>query len=378
MSGSAPLTVLYKDTSTGTPTAWKWEFGDGYTSTRKTPYHIYKNDGSYTVKLTVSNAEGTDTETKYAYINVGNSIESPNAAFSADFTEGKAPIKVSFADESTGTPTAWKWEFGDGYTSNLQNPEHIYEKEGSYTVKLTVSNSAGADTETRYGYINVEESAALPAADYSVDRRTGEAPLVVKFTDESTGTPTAWKWELGDGYTSNLQNPEHTYEKEGSYTVKLTVSNSAGVDTETKYGYINVEDTPNSPEADFSADRRQDPEHTYEKAGTYAVKLTVSNSAGTDTEIKYGYISVEESTGSLRADFSANRRSGSAPLTVLFKDNSVGDPSAWKWDFGDGYTSTRKAPYHIYKRAGSYAVALTVSNPEGTDTETKYAYITVS
>ncbi|MCQ1535147.1 PKD domain-containing protein [Methanosarcina sp. KYL-1] len=410
-SGQAPLAVRFADISTGSPTAWKWEFGDGYTSTQQNPTHTYENAGSYTVKLTASNLAGTDTETKYGYISVGEAAGLLKADFSANQRAGNAPLTVIFTDESTGDPTSWRWEFGDGYTSTRKKPYHIYKNDGSYTVKLTVSNSAETDTETKYAYITVGSGQESPDSAFSADVTEGKNPLTVRFTDESSGNPSSWTWEFGDGYTSTRQNPEHTYLEAGSYTVKLIVGNSAGTDTETKDSYINVENAAGLPEAEFSADKtsgqaplgvsftdkstgaptawkwefgdgytstRQNPTHTYEKAGSYTVKLTASNPAGTDTETKYGYITVEETAGLLKADFSANRRYGNAPLTVLFSDKSTGDPTAWKWDFGDGYTSTRKMPYHIYKNAGSYTVKLTVSSAEGTDVETKYAYITVT
>ena len=79
----------------------------------------------------------------------------PNAAFSADPSSGSAPLLVSFVDESINLPMSWQWDFGDGTTSNEQNPQHTYQEAGKYTVTITVSNEYGSDTETKIDYINV-------------------------------------------------------------------------------------------------------------------------------------------------------------------------------------------------------------------------------
>jgi PKD repeat protein len=79
----------------------------------------------------------------------------PVAKFSATPTSGKMPLTVAFTDKSTGTPTKWKWSFGDGASSTIQNPKHKYSKAGSYTVTLTATNVAGSNTITKTNYIKV-------------------------------------------------------------------------------------------------------------------------------------------------------------------------------------------------------------------------------
>jgi len=152
LSGKVPLKVQFTDKSTGAPTKWSWTFGDGATSTKQNPLHKYSKAGSYTVKLTATNAEGSNTVTKTNYIKV---IAKPVAAFSASPTSGKAPLNVAFTDKSTGLPAKWKWSFGDGKTSTVQNPKHQYVQEGKYKVTLTVSNNAGSSTATKTNYIIV-------------------------------------------------------------------------------------------------------------------------------------------------------------------------------------------------------------------------------
>jgi len=152
ISGAAPLKVCFTDKSAGSPTKWEWSFGDGTSSTVQNPIHKYSKAGKYTVKLTVTNAEGSNTVTKKDYIKV---VTKPVASFSAKPTSGKAPLTVAFTDKSTGIPTKCKWNFGDGASSTDQSPKHQYLQEGNYKVTLTVTNMAGSNTTTKTNYIKV-------------------------------------------------------------------------------------------------------------------------------------------------------------------------------------------------------------------------------
>ncbi|AKB46497.1 cell surface protein [Methanosarcina sp. Kolksee] len=398
-SGKAPLKVAFTDTSTGFPTSWKWNFGDGSTSTQQNPTHKYSIAGNYTVALTVRNAVGSNTVTKDGYIQV---IEKPVANFSASPTSGKVPLKVAFTDTSTGSPTSWKWDFGDGTTSTQQNPTHKYSKVGNYTVKLTATNAAGSNMVTKTDYIKV---VTKPVAEFSASPTSGKAPLKVAFTDTSTGSPTSWKWNFGDGSTSTQQNPTHKYSIAGNYTVALTVRNAVGSNTVTKDGYIQVIEKPvanfsasptsgkaplkvaftdtstGSPTSwkwdfgDGTTSTQQNPTHKYSKVGNYTVKLTATNAAGSNMVTKTDYIKVVTKPV---AEFSASPTSGKAPLKVAFTDKSTGLPDKWKWSFGDGTTSREQNPEHQYLQEGKYKVVLTVSNAAGSNTVTKTNYITVT
>jgi len=153
-SGTAPLTVNFTDLSTETPTSWSWTFGDGGTSTVKNPSHQYTANGTYTVTLTATNAYGSDSETKTGYITV-SAIQPPVAAFTGTPTSVAIGGTVAFTDQSTNTPTSWSWTFGDGGTSTLQNPTHVYAAAGTYTVALTATNAGGSNTLTKTNYITV-------------------------------------------------------------------------------------------------------------------------------------------------------------------------------------------------------------------------------
>ena len=402
-SGPVPLTVSFTDLSTGgVCPSWCWDFGDGEVSgcPEQNPTHTYTVAGTYTVSMFVCGPGGEDCESKTDYITV---TEPPplDADFTSDVTSGPAPLTVSFTDLSTNSPTAWDWTFGDGGTDTVQNPSHTYIAEGSYTVSLTATNAQGSDTETKPDYITVAPPAA---ADFSGSPTSGNAPLMVDFTDLSAGDILTWEWDFGDGGVDTVQNPSHKYTSTGQFTVSLTAANAGGQDTETKPDYITV-GTPgaadfsgsptsgNAPlmvdfadlstgdilawEWDFgdggtSAD--QHPSHEYLTPGSYTVSLTITDYAAGDTETKTDYITVGVAGV---AAFSAAPTEGIMGMTVTFTDESTGDIDSWAWDFGDGGTSTEQNPSHTYLLAGIYTPSMTASTIWGSDTETKSRYIWV-
>jgi PKD repeat protein len=152
---------------------------------------------------------------------------------------------TSIESASLGGITTWTWDFGDGTTSNERNPAHMYQEAGSYTVSLTVAGPGGSDTETKKGYIQLAKPSA-PVADFSAKPRSGNGPLVVQFSDMSTGHISSRLWDFGDGTTSTEQDPIHTYTYRDTpdYTVSLTVTGLGGADTETKTKYIHLNTPP--------------------------------------------------------------------------------------------------------------------------------------
>lgn len=155
---------------------------------------------------------------------------------------GYEPLGVTFIDLSTGAPTGWYWNFGDGSPTGVdQYPYHTYTGAGTYSVELTSFNVDGSDTETKTDYIDVY--ADTPSAEFDTNKTSGYTPLGVRFTDLSTSVSpiTSWLWTFGDGNTSTSQNPTHTYSHPGSFTVTLTVMNAVGkYDTEIKTSLIRI------------------------------------------------------------------------------------------------------------------------------------------
>jgi PKD repeat protein len=168
---------------------------------------------------------------------------SPVADFSTDVTSGCEPLTVSFTDTSTGPPTSRAWDFGDGYTATVVKPVHVYKNAGTYTVTLNVSNAYGSDEEVKTNYITVSELPTAPTGAFMADVLTGEVPLMVHFTDQSNGTaPLTYAWDFDNNGTvdSTDQNPVYNYTSAGTYTVKLNVTNAYGSDEEVKIDYITV------------------------------------------------------------------------------------------------------------------------------------------
>lgn len=407
-SGSAPLAIQFIDVSTNTPTVWVWSFGDGDYNTTQNPVHTYTSSGTYSIMLTVTNADGTTNITRTGYITVSAPVL-PVPVITANVTSGSAPLTIQFMDNSTNSPAAWAWTFGDGGWSNIQNPVHTYTSNGTFDVTLTATNEAGSNTTTITDYITVSTTA--PVASFTADVTKGSVPLAVQFTDTSSNTPTSWHWYFGDGSESTAQNPKYTYKNFGTYDVTLIATNSGGSYTTTKSGFITVALAVSAPVASFKADNTSgaaplkvkftdkssntptswlwnfgdgtqstsmNPSHTYSDTGTYDVSLTVKNDGGTDTATESHYITVSSPVSKPEASFTVNVTSGSVPLTVRFTDSSENSPTGWLWDFGDGNMSSVQNPVHIYSGVGNYSVSLKATNEGGSDTVMKTDLISVS
>lgn len=330
-TGTVPLKVKFTDKSKpdiikGAPVGWTWNFGDGETSSEQNPEHTYRTAGAYTVGLMASNALVSDWEIKTNLINA-KPIGTPTARFEASHFIGIAPMKVQFTDMSDNNPDTCKWDFGNGETSLLQDPAHTYKLPGFYTITFTASNSTGSDTIEKVNLINVKGEGE-PIAKFSSEPQTGFNPLTCNFRDLSSGNIGALRWDFGDGETSSLQNPSHTYKKPGIFTAKLSVDGPNGTDEEAK-------------------------------------TIDVLDGAG--------------SGSSLMAAFVGSPRLGVPGTEVVFTDLSSGKVAGWLWDFGDNGISTAQNPKHIYTENSVYSVSLTVFNNDGKAyTETRLAYIEIT
>jgi beta propeller repeat protein len=267
--GNVPLTVLFTDTSEGgEPSSWYWDFGDEINSKHaQTATHTFIKSGTYDVSLTVTNSAGSSTQKKLNCITV-TPPQAPIADFFSPelkYDEESIPVNETllFLDNSTGSPTSWFWNFGDGTTSTTQNPTHAYNENGGYTVTLTVENEMGSNTTSKHGYVIIDsEGDAIHPANFSSNVTSGTAPLIVLFHDTTAGNITqdyayGRDWYFGDGTDSymdivqgennNLDKNNssylyivHTYKKPGKYTVKLHSYDFGGQSVITKYNYINV------------------------------------------------------------------------------------------------------------------------------------------
>ncbi|MCY1720406.1 PKD domain-containing protein [Prolixibacteraceae bacterium Z1-6] len=410
-------TVTFSDLSTNTPTSWSWTFEGGTpgTSMAQNPSVTYSTAGTYSVSLTATNADGSDTKTMVNYIVVTDPVI-PAADFSADKTSITTGESVSFSDLSTdATSRTWTFEGGTPGTSTAQNPLVTYSIAGTYSVSLTATNAGGSDTKTMVNYIVVTDP-VIPVADFSADKTSITTGESVSFSDLSTdATSRTWTFEGGTPGTSTAQNPAVTYNTAGTYSVSLTATNAGGSDTKTMVNYIEVTDPIVIPVADFSSDRvnittgesvtfsdlstdatsrtwtftggtpgtstAQNPTVTYNSAGIYKVSLTATNGAYSDTKTVDNYIQVTDQVVVVlpAADFSANKTTITAGESVSFSDLSS-DATSWNWTFAgaDKTSSTVQNPLVTYSTAGSYDVTLTAANADGSDTKSVVNYIQVN
>lgn len=231
--------INFYDYSTNVPTSWNWNFGDGTTSTQQNPVHSYNSSGTFNVSLTVSNQSCNNTKLKSTYISIGGL---PFVNFSANNTSVIAGSSVNFNDLSQNA-TNWNWLFpgGNPSSSTQQNPSGIiYSTPGSYSVTLTINNQCSSSSITNTGYILVNAAGIAPIADFSANHTLVQAGQTVNFIDQSANYPTSWNWTFtgGSPAASTLQNPSVTYLVPGTYNVTLTASNSYGSNTMSKTGYI--------------------------------------------------------------------------------------------------------------------------------------------
>ena len=295
----------------------------------------------------------------------------------------------------------------------MQTP--LYKKKGSrQTGQRAYINSAIAGILLLIlgaAFIPACAGASVPVASFVSNVTGGIVPLDVQFIDSSTNSPTSWFWSFGDGGSSTLQNPVHSYTSAGTYTVILAATNAKGTDTETKSGYITASKGASTPVASFVSNATsgtvplsvqfvdlstnspsswawsfgdggtsavQNPVHTYSTGGTYTVTLTATNSGGSNTVTKADYIGAGKVATIPVASFVSSVTEGNAPLTVQFVDSTTNSPTSWIWSFGDGNMSTLQNPSHTYTMSDTYTVTLIATNSAGSDTKSMNGYITVT
>ncbi|MCJ7570625.1 MAG: PKD domain-containing protein [Candidatus Thermoplasmatota archaeon] len=201
------------------------DFGDGTTSNKMSPTHTY-NYGSYTATIIVTDNEGAKANDTIT-INVKN--KKPTVSASSDINSGRNPLTITFSsygEDEDGTIISYNWDFGDGKTSDSQNPIHIYQISGLYSAKVIVTDNNGA-TATDSFTINVIANSP-PTAKATASKTSGYEPLTVSFSGSGTdsdGTIKTYYWNFGDGSTSDLKNPSHTF-NHGTYTVILIVTDN--------------------------------------------------------------------------------------------------------------------------------------------------------
>ncbi|MEQ9186146.1 MAG: PKD domain-containing protein [Cryomorphaceae bacterium] len=212
--------VAFTDLSNGNPTSWYWDFDDGDTSSMQHPNHTYASPGTYNVCLTATNFVGA-SQAYCEDVTVVNAA--PVALFLVDLSNDPTAQMDEF---SLYNPTAWSWTFGDGNTSNLQEPENTYASSGSYEVCLVASNAYGSDTSCQN--VNIINQLPIPLFQYEV-----QVNNIVTFENlTAVGTPAAtdYHWDFdNNGDTSIVEEPTYNFPLTGgTFNVCLIASNTVG------------------------------------------------------------------------------------------------------------------------------------------------------
>ncbi|MGB8194429.1 MAG: PKD domain-containing protein [Chitinophagaceae bacterium] len=391
--GCRNTNITFNDLSApaGGITQWKWDFGDGKTQTFTSPpfTHLYTDTGLFNVMLTVTDSRGCTNDTTIASL---IRITKPVAAFMAATTKFCPGGDLQFTDTSRGYITAYSWDFGDGGSSTLANPIHVYTgADSSYTVRLIVTDTTGCtDTITKVNYIDVRK----PKPAFTVtDSSTICPPLETKFTLGGSDYE-SYYWDFGDGQTSNLQDPRHFYNTYGAFEAKLYVAGYGGcVDSAMKtINVFNPYNTPityspldscNSLMVDFSitppanttykfyfgdgavdSSQRTSFQHFYASPSFYSPYAIITDKQ--DCQVVVGGPDVIRIYGA-EPFFAIDKKAFCDSGTVYFTNYTIGNDAIVSsvWDFGDGITATTKDAIHTFDTPNTYYVSLEVTTQRG-------------
>lgn len=388
--------LRFTDFSSGSPTSWTWDFGDGTGSIEPNTEKSWGTEGVYEVELTVTNARGDQSSLSTEVTIVAKTVLIPPTA---DFTFDRSILEegesVSFQSITSGDADLLEWDFGDGGTEIGPSVSHQFEIAGLYIVTLTASNPAGSTSVSTPITVlaGVDPPQAVIGA-LPVNVVNGQ---FVTLRSASLNEPTRHSWDLGDGSRGSGRSVQHAWEKPGTYRIRLTVENSKGTDstfvdiavakrvdppisqftqsaTEVLVGEtVTFTDLSlNQPTrliwgfGDDTTARGSTASKSWSRPGTYRVTLRATNDAGTN---RSGVtIKVVEPVDPPFASFTASPTIVAPNQPVSFQDTSSNNPTSWSWDFGDTGSSAIPNTTHVYSGEGTYLVRLTVRNEGGSST----------
>ena len=379
-----------------------WDFGDGETKKVKSTSeinHKFKKSGEFTVTLTAENEYSHNSKSLPIFV---QPPAKPKAVFSVPVRTIYVRSEALFDDQSTYAETT-TWEYGDGTSGS--EPRHTYDKPGIYTVTLTVTNAAGEDSTSKTLIIHIPEKVPIAQLRCYTEPKRRIAGYRLMFHDASTNSPLDWEWDFGDGMKASGSEVEHTYAKEGKYTVTLTASNETGKCEHPAKEVITILPPPPKPKSKFEVKKIEgktitfrnlssqgpyhkyewdfgdgkssqdaNPTHKYAIAGTYTVTLTVKSERSEDVFSLPLEVSPSPKP---KAGFKVvSRKKMDNAYYVTFLSTSK-HAIEWEWDFGDGYSDTdENPPSHAYFKKGKVHVTLTVTNDDGdSDTCTKIIHV---
>jgi PKD repeat protein len=365
--------------------SWLWDFGDGATSTVENPIHSFTTAGTKPVKLTLTDrCNNSVAFTKDIVI-----YKISTANFVAP-TEVCSYEETMFQDASTitdDTIVAWKWAFGNGDTLKTKNPTYTYKEPGNYAVTLMITGVSGCTVSiTKSIAVNPGANVHFSVENACFGNQTAFTDLT-EFSDETKFV--SRKWNFGDGQTSDLPNPVHQYQNEGSYTVTLAVQNNRGC-TVIHSKIITISQPPQPtfsyslacsgeptqffdesivPQGEITSwlwnfgdpssgisniAESQNPSHIFSASGRYAVTLKVQTIHGCIDSISRTVQVIQSPQSRFAYQVDCNNKQ------VNFSDQTVAAEviTSWYWDFGDNSNSTEQNPVHVYSNPGTYTVSL--------------------
>ena len=375
------------------PYAFSWNFGDGTSATVNPASHAYASTGSFTVTITVSDANGAAAN----HSQVVTVAASPTVSLTYGPSSPEANSPITFTASTTGGagPFAFSWAFGDGGTSKANPVSHTYSTAGSFNVIVTVTDADGAVASSSQ---TITTARALTVS-FAESPATPEVGQSVSFTVTSTGGvgSVTFTWTFGDGSSVTTNPATHVYTLSGSFTVSVTAvdSNRVSVTSSQILTVVpavtaSLTYAPSQPDSgqtvsftgsanggvrpysyswnfgDSGTGSGSSATHTYQSSGIYTAVLAITDANGVVAQASQT-ITVNPP---LSASFSYSPSSPLPLLPVQFTANAAGgsQPYSYSWNFGDGWTATGATVSHSYLLPGTYTVTLTVTDANGQTT----------
>lgn len=359
-----------------------WDFDDGGSSTLTNPVHTFDGSGTFNVALTATAISNGCTTTVTHPVPVR---ATPQASFVPSPASGCIDLDVAFDNTTVGGDFS-QWNFGDGNTSGATDPFHTYTAAGTYIIRL-ISESLNGCSDTAFAEVVAHP---LPNAVFSLSQAESCGPETTVQTINNSQGAIGYSWDLGNGTTSDLNQPAVTFTEPGSYTISLTATNQFGCQdletatfvqhptpeaafyTEPEPGcagypidFINTSTNGITYAWEFgdgSSSNTDFPLHTYDEPGAYDVRLIVHGAGGcSDTLVALAGVNVRERP---TAAFAYDTLQTIAHA-LHFRNESEGAVS-YSWDFDDGETSTARHPLHVFPAdGGGFTICLVAMNSVG-------------
>ncbi len=396
--GCVPLIVHFTDSSIADNgiAMWNWTFGDNTTDSVPNPAHTYVSNGVYTVILTITDSIGC-TAQKASPVPI--QALNPNIHMAVSDSVICIGDSVRFNNLTTnigGGSLSYTWHFGDGQTSTLTSPTHVYADSGIFNISLVATDLVYGCSDSVVFYSSIQVQAYPEVHFYANPSFANCLPGIIQFTDSTISDyEVSWQWIYGDGSSTNdtNQNPVKAYYLNGLYDITLIVTTSAGCkDTLTRNNYISIQgpyahfsisqDTLCKGQSiTFSIDTLQNVTQLWWDFGDGQIDTISNSDTVTHTYYQLGTLiphlflqphspcSVLIDTSVFVHFLSANFSLSDTALCLenanpLFQNLSVG-ADTWQWLWGDGTSTTGTSPLnHAYANTGNFMVGLAVTDNE--------------